>query len=41
MKVPENGTLGGQGCGVAAAAMVSKFYGIDTDPQPRRRRKLA
>ena len=31
--VPENGTLGGQGCAVAAAAMVFKFYGIDTDPQ--------
>lgn len=31
--VPENGTLGGQGCAVAAAAMVFKFYGIDIDPQ--------
>ena len=31
--VPENGTLGGEGCAVAAAAMVFKFYGIDTDPQ--------
>jgi hypothetical protein len=31
--VPDNGTLGGQGCAVAAAAMVFKFYGIDTDPQ--------
>jgi len=31
--VPANGTLGGQGCAVAAAAMVFKFYGIDTDPQ--------
>ena len=25
--VPENGTLGGQGCAVVAAAMVFKFYG--------------
>src|SRR6266576_1251475 len=31
--VPENGTVGGEGCAVAAAAMVFKFYGIDTDPQ--------
>jgi hypothetical protein len=31
--VPENGTIGGEGCAVAAAAMVFKFYGIDTDPQ--------
>lgn len=31
--VPDNGTIGGQGCAVAAAAMVFKFYGIDTDPQ--------
>ena len=31
--VPENGTLGGQGCAVAAAAMVFRFYGIDADPQ--------
>src|SRR5438046_5896046 len=31
--VPDNGTLGGEGCAVAAAAMVFKFYGIDTDPQ--------
>jgi len=31
--VPENGTLGGEGCAVAAAAMVFKFYGIDVDPQ--------
>jgi len=30
---PENGTLGGQGCAVAAIAMVFKFYGIETDPQ--------
>jgi len=31
--VEENGTLGGEGCAVAAAAMVFKFYGIDVDPQ--------
>jgi Peptidase_C39 like family len=31
--VPDNGTLGGQGCAVAAAAMVFKFYGVETDPQ--------
>src|SRR5438477_6015499 len=31
--VPDNGTLGGHGCAVAAAAMVFKFYGIETDPQ--------
>ena len=31
--VPENGTLGGEGCAVAATAMVFKFYGIDVDPQ--------
>ena len=31
--VEANGTLGGEGCAVAAAAMVFKFYGIDTDPQ--------
>ena len=31
--VPENGTLGGEGCAVAAAAMVFKFYGVDVDPQ--------
>ena len=31
--VVENGTLGGEGCAVAAAAMIFKFYGIDTDPQ--------
>jgi len=31
--VPENGTLGGAGCAVAAAAMVFKFYGINVDPQ--------
>jgi Peptidase_C39 like family len=31
--LPENGTIGGEGCAVAAAAMVFKFYGIDVDPQ--------
>jgi Peptidase_C39 like family len=31
--VPDNGTVGGEGCAVAAAAMVFKFYGIDTNPQ--------
>ena len=31
--VPENGTVGGEGCAVAAVAMLFKFYGIDTDPQ--------
>ena len=31
--VEDNGTIGGQGCAVAAAAMVFKFYGLDTDPQ--------
>jgi hypothetical protein len=31
--VPANGTIGGQGCAVAAAAMLFKFYGIDVDPQ--------
>jgi hypothetical protein len=31
--VPANGTLGGVGCAVAAAAMVFQSYGIDTDPQ--------
>jgi len=31
--VEENGTVGGEGCAVASAAMVFKFYGIDTDPQ--------
>jgi hypothetical protein len=31
--VEENGTLGGEGCAVAAAAMVFKFYGVQTDPQ--------
>jgi hypothetical protein len=31
--VVENGTIGGEGCAVVAAAMVFKFYGIDVDPQ--------
>ena len=31
--VPENGTLGTDGCAVASAAMVFQSYGIDTDPQ--------
>jgi hypothetical protein len=31
--IADNGTLGGEGCAVAAAAMVFKFYGIKTDPQ--------
>ena len=31
--IPDNGTVGGEGCAVAAAAMVLKFYGIETDPQ--------
>jgi hypothetical protein len=31
--VPGNGTLGDAGCAVAAAAMVFKSYGIQTDPQ--------
>ena len=31
--VAENGTVGGEGCAVASAAMVFKFYGIDVDPQ--------
>jgi hypothetical protein len=31
--VEENGTVGGQGCAVAAVAMLFKFYGIETDPQ--------
>jgi Peptidase_C39 like family len=31
--IPDNGTLGGEGCAVAAVAMVFKFYGIETDPQ--------
>ena len=28
-----NGTLAGEGCAVAAVAMVLKFYGVETDPQ--------
>ena len=28
-----DGTLGGEGCAVSAAAMVLKFYGIATDPR--------
>jgi hypothetical protein len=31
--VEDNGTLGSVGCAVAAAAMIFKSYGIDTDPQ--------
>jgi hypothetical protein len=31
--IADNGTLGGEGCAVAAIAMVFKFYAIDTDPQ--------
>ena len=31
--VEANGTLGGEGCAVAATAMVFKFYGIEVDPQ--------
>jgi len=31
--IEANGTLGGEGCAVAAAAMVLKFYGVETDPQ--------
>lgn len=31
--VEANGTLGGEGCAVAAAAMVFRFYGIEIDPQ--------
>ncbi len=31
--VTENGTLGSDGCAVASAAMIFRFYGIDTDPQ--------
>src|SRR5438128_1405846 len=27
------GTLGAEGCAVASAAMVLKFYGVETDPQ--------
>ena len=28
-----NGTLGSDGCAVASAAMIFRYYGIDTDPQ--------
>ena len=31
--VEENGTLGGEGCAVAATAMVFKFYGVEINPQ--------
>jgi hypothetical protein len=31
--IVENGTLGGEGCAVASAAMVFKSYGIDVDPR--------
>ena len=31
--IETNGTLGGEGCAVAATAMVFKFYGIEVDPQ--------
>jgi hypothetical protein len=31
--VEANGTLGGEGCAAASAAMVFKFYGIDVNPQ--------
>ena len=31
--IPDNGTIGGEGCAVAAASMVFKFYRIDVDPQ--------
>lgn len=31
--VEENGTLGGEGCAVAAVAMLFKYYGVETDPQ--------
>jgi hypothetical protein len=31
--VEANGTIGGEGCAVAATAMVFKFYGVETDPQ--------
>ncbi len=31
--IEANGTLGGEGCAVASAAMVFKFYGVETDPQ--------
>jgi Peptidase_C39 like family len=31
--IPANGSLGGEGCAVAAAAMIFAFYGVETDPQ--------
>lgn len=31
--VPENGTLGSDGCAVASAAMIFRSYGIETDPR--------
>jgi len=31
--VEDNGSMGSAGCAVTAAAMVFRFYGIDTDPQ--------
>jgi hypothetical protein len=31
--VEANCTLGGEGCAVAAAAMVFKIYGVEPDPQ--------
>jgi hypothetical protein len=31
--IAANGTLGGEGCAVAAVAMVFKFYGVEIDPQ--------
>src|SRR5260370_16051130 len=31
--IEANGTLRGEGCAVAAAAMVFKFYGVEIDPQ--------
>jgi hypothetical protein len=31
--IEDNGTIGGEGCAVASAAMVFKFYGVETDPQ--------
>ena len=31
--IAANGSLGGEGCAVAAVAMVLKFYGVEIDPQ--------
>ena len=31
--VEANGTIGGEGCAVASAAMVFKFYGVEVNPQ--------